>query len=677
MSLFGSLFTGVSGLGAQSQATAMVANNIANVNTIGFKRSEASFYSLVTSQGRSSKYSPGTVAVNRVQQVNQQGPIQQTGSTTDAAISGNGMFAVKRDTGAGQEFLYTRSGSFSEDSQGLLRNTAGFVLYGWPLDANGALPSNQGDLTSLVPADVAFLGGLTRPTSTANLSLNLNASEPDTALGAIGTSPADFSRGLTVYDSLGTAQVLTFEYTKTYGPQGTSAGSVGKLTATKNLVTDLGMTPGDSFSIAVDGGPATTFTVSATSTVNDILTAVNAVPGAQAFLGNNGELVFQRTEFEGGAAQSISLTNGVPGMLTAIGMTAGTFASSNLASAPATVTATGTRTGLTAADTLDTLGFGDGETITLSVDGGAPTTYTVPTPASGGTVNDLLTTLNAIAGVTATIDGAGRLQVAHSNSPTATLTFGGTADLTARLGLAAAPYSATSAGYGNGLASDNPPFSSGSYPAMQRLPGDAGYNNRGWWNVRIVHPNGTTLSNGLLNFNGDGTVNALPDSAGKIDINLSQIDWGNGSNAQNIDVDVERFSNFAGNYNVIYSEQNGAELGLRTGVEITRDGFVVARFSNGASANLYKIPLVTFANMNGLTEVSGTAYSENDLSGEENLREAGQGGAGFLEASTIESSNVDLADEFAKLIVSQRAYSANTKVITTVDQMTEELLRLR
>ena len=54
MSLFGSLFTGVSGLGAQSQSTAMIANNIANVNTVGFKRSEASFYSLVTTEGRSS-----------------------------------------------------------------------------------------------------------------------------------------------------------------------------------------------------------------------------------------------------------------------------------------------------------------------------------------------------------------------------------------------------------------------------------------------------------------------------------------------------------------------------------------------------------------------------------------------------------------------------------------------
>jgi flagellar hook protein FlgE len=74
MSLFGSLYTGVSALSAQSQSTSMISNNIANVNTTGFKRSEAAFYSLVTTETRSSRYSPGTVGVNRVQKVNQQGP---------------------------------------------------------------------------------------------------------------------------------------------------------------------------------------------------------------------------------------------------------------------------------------------------------------------------------------------------------------------------------------------------------------------------------------------------------------------------------------------------------------------------------------------------------------------------------------------------------------------------
>lgn len=680
MSLFGALFTGVSGLGAQSQSTAMISNNIANVNTIGFKRSEAAFYSLVTSEGRSSKYSPGTVAVNRVQRVNQQGPVQQTGSTTDAAISGNGFFTVKRDSNSDQEFLYTRSGSFSEDAQGLLRNTAGFVLYGWPIDANGDLPNNQGDLTSLVPADVAFLGGLTRPTSSGEISLNLDADEVDSILGSVSTSPPDFTRGLTVYDSLGSAQVLTFEYTKTYGPQGTSAGTVGDLSATDNLVNDVGMTVGNQFSISVDGGPASTFTVTSTSTVNDIITFVNAVAGAEAFLGNDGELVFQRTEFEGGAAQNITLANVSGSPLIGLGMQAGVYSSNDLSTA--TVMATGTTAGLVdgtpgPATTLAALGLLVGDTLTMDLDGsGAPSTFTV---GAGDDIDDITAFIDGVTGVpgSAVIDGLGRLQVTHSRlSPLdATIGFGGV-NVAAALGLSTTQ-SYYAAGYGNGSAADTPPYSSGGYPSPQTLPGDAGYNSRGWWNLRVVHPNGTTLSNGLVNFTGGGELNALPDSSGNIDLNMTQIDWGNGSDPQNIDIDIERFSQFAGNYNVIFSDQNGAELGLRTGVEITRDGFVVARFSNGASSNLYKIPLVTFANPNGLTEVSGTAYSENELSGEENLREAGQGGAGFLEPSTIESSNVDLADEFAKLIVSQRAYSANTKVINTVDQMTEELLRLR
>ncbi|MBI2234851.1 MAG: flagellar hook-basal body complex protein, partial [Micavibrio aeruginosavorus] len=493
-----------------------------------------------------------------------------------AAISGNGMFPVKRDTIDGQEFLYTRSGSFSEDANGQLRNTAGFALYGWPIDSDGNIPAASGDLSSLQPVNVAFLGGLTRPTSTAEISLNLNASEVDTTLANVGTTAANFSRGLTVYDSLGSAQILTFEYTKTYGPHGTAGGTIGDLAATDNLITDVGLTDGNQFSISVDGGAATTFEVwdgvgaapaNAVETVNDILTAINAIPGAAAFLGNDGELVIQRNEFQGPGAQTVTLTNVAGTPLVGLGLVAGVYTSVDL----------------------------------------------------------------------------------------------------------------NSATYDNGAPSDSPPYSSEGFPAFQNLPTppNASYNNRGWWNLRIVHPDGTTLSNGLLNFNSDGSLNALPDSSGNIDVNLSQIDWGNGSAPQNISIDIERYSQFSGSYNVIFSDQNGAELGLRTGVEITRDGFVVARFSNGASTNLYKIPLVTFSNTNGLTEVSGTAYSENELSGEENLREAGTGGAGFLEASTIESSNVDLADEFAKLIVSQRAFSANTKIINTVDQMTEELLRLR
>tara|TARA_R110001592_G_scaffold27763_13_gene102755 strand:+ start:40896 stop:42641 length:1746 start_codon:yes stop_codon:yes gene_type:complete len=581
MGLFGALFTGVSALTAQSQNTAIIANNIANINTTGFKRSEASFYSLVTTQGNTSRYSPGTVTANRLQRVTEQGSITQSASSTDASISGNGFFAVKRDSddSALTEYLYTRNGQFSEDSQGFLRNSAGFYLYGWPIDQSGNLPSNQGDLTSLVPIDVAFLGGLTRPTNTAELSVNLDSAETDTMLSNIGTSPVDFTRGLTVFDTLGNAQAISFEFTKTYGPQATQASTRTTLTSTDEMVNDLGLTNGDQFTIDVDGGGVRTYQVSGTDgaalpvgvdvmvyDIGDLVDDINAnVPNLSAFLGNNGEIVLQHDQFILGTENFTIADVGAGTALAALGFTPGTSTSDNL---------------------------------------------------SGGTLD-------------------------------------------------------------NGLPTDTPPYSSGEFPTIQSLPGAPNYNARGWWNVTIRDPSNNQLTSGLLNFNGDGTINALSDIDGNIDIELNQIDWNNGSELQNISVDVERFSQFSSDYTVLFSDQDGAELGLRTGIEIDREGFVIAQFSNGASSVLYKLPLVTFANANGLSEVSGTAYTESENSGEENLREAGTGGAGFIEPSTLENSNVDLADEFALLIVAQRAYSAGTKVITTVDQMTQELLQLR
>ena len=580
MGLFGSLFTGVSALFGQSQNTAIISNNIANITTTGFKRSEAAFQSLVTAQGGSSAYSPGTVTVNRLQRVTQQGALQQTASTTDAAVSGNGFFPVRQEVGGDTDFLYTRAGQFREDAQGLLRNAAGFVLHAFPIDQDGNLPANQGDLSSLVPADVAFLGGLTRPTSSAELAFNLDSTVVDSTLAFADTGPADFTRGLTVFDSLGAPQILTFEFTKTFGPQGTANGQVSDLNATDNVVTDLGLTEGDTFTIQVDAGAPITYEVDTDAvfgggnvpitTIQDLLDDINTnVVGASAFLGNDGELVIQRDDFTGGG-ESITLANTTGTPLIGLGLTAGTFSTTDL---------------------------------------------TVP-------------------------QGSG-------------------------------------ISYENGSGADSPPFSTGQFPAPQFLPGDAQYNSRGWYQVDILLPDGTTQSRGLINFNGDGSLNAFPDLDGNVDINLSQIDFGNGSNPQNIDVDIERFSQFAGDFNVIFTDQNGAELGLRTGVDITNDGRVVARFSNGASADLYQIPLITFANPNGLTEVSGTAFTESDLSGEENLRLPGQGGAGFIEPSSLEASNVDLADEFARLIISQRAFGAGTRLINTVDQMTQDLLSLR
>jgi len=592
MGLFGSLFTGVSGLSAESQSTAMIANNIANTNTIGFKRSDASFSSLVTTQSRSSEFSPGTVSVTRIQRVDQQGALQQTSSATDVAVSGNGFFPVKQDASDQQEFLYTRSGSFSEDSQGLLRNTAGFVLYGWQIDQEGNLPADQGDLSSLVPLDVAFLGGLTRPTTSAELAINLDAAQGPTstvniaaAEGAGGialptlNTEADFTRGLTVFDSVGTAQTLTMEFRKITGPMANITSRNGNGLEGSDTITDTlaGIDPNDGMDIVMGGD---TLTIEFLDDINDPTT----IPGAVGV-----ETVQQ--------------------MLDAIN--AATF------------------------------GTTDGMEARLNASG--QIRLQAATPDEAFDISDNVTTN---AGADAVSGGAGTLDFGDDTTVTVNFT----------------DYETVYTDQGD------------VFPSLTNTDTP---NTQGWWEMKVLLPNGSTFTEGLLNFDGDGSLNASSDAEGNIDLQLENLDFQNGSSFQDINIDVERFSQFAGNFDVIFSDQNGAELGLRTGVEIDTDGIVSARFSNGATSELYQIPLVTFANANGLNEISGTAYSENNLSGEENLRVAGDGGAGFLEPSTLEGSNVDLADEFAKLIISQRTFSANSRLVSTVDEMTQELLRLR
>src|SRR3954464_13459090 len=98
MSIFGSLFTAVSGLSAQSDAIGMISNNIANVSTVGYKRIDTAFSSLVTTNSATVSYSPGSVISAQTPTINQQGILQQSASPTDIAISGNGFYVVKSST---------------------------------------------------------------------------------------------------------------------------------------------------------------------------------------------------------------------------------------------------------------------------------------------------------------------------------------------------------------------------------------------------------------------------------------------------------------------------------------------------------------------------------------------------------------------------------------------------
>lgn len=122
---------------------------------------------------------------------------------------------------------------------------------------------------------------------------------------------------------------------------------------------------------------------------------------------------------------------------------------------------------------------------------------------------------------------------------------------------------------------------------------------------------------------------------------------------------------------------NGTEFGTLVKVEVGEDGMVNAIYNNGDTRKLAQVALATFINANGLTPVSGNAFEVSTASGTFSLKAPGDGGSGKLAPDTLESSTVDLAQEFTGLITTQRAYSAASKIITTADQMLQELLQLK
>ena len=123
--------------------------------------------------------------------------------------------------------------------------------------------------------------------------------------------------------------------------------------------------------------------------------------------------------------------------------------------------------------------------------------------------------------------------------------------------------------------------------------------------------------------------------------------------------------------------QNGSKFGTFAGVTISADGLVTALFDNGETRTIYKIPVATFINPNALESRTGNVWNATQASGDFTLRVADNGPAGQIAQGALEASTVDIGEEFTKMIVVQRAYSASTKIIRTADEMLEELTRIK
>jgi flagellar hook protein FlgE len=134
---------------------------------------------------------------------------------------------------------------------------------------------------------------------------------------------------------------------------------------------------------------------------------------------------------------------------------------------------------------------------------------------------------------------------------------------------------------------------------------------------------------------------------------------------------------FAGDYTSPKAEVDGFETGQLVRFEIDEAGDLYGVFDNSARRLLYNIPLAEVGNPDGLQQINGNSYITTQESGSFTLSRANTGTMGSISTGTLESSNVDLAEELTQLIRTQRAYSSNAKVITTADEMMEETTRLK
>lgn len=601
MSFFGSLYASTSGMMAASRATQTTSQNVANMTTVGYKKSDTSFADIVANSLYSqTNGQSGGVAATDLLRASQQGSVQQTGAKLDASISGKGFFAVQQTTdGTGEQF-YTRNGQFGEyvdnaSGDTFLRNSAGFYLYGWAVDTDG-VGGGTTDPASLVPMNLSGFDTQVQATSRVDLGINLDAAEEDYNPYRIGQplpvgtgEAANFSRSVTVYDTLGTPRNVEFQFRKITGPMAQFVSGKGNpYNYTDTLVDNLtGPTPsianGDTMTIAngaeslnitfVNGTPAAPNEV---NTMRDLVNTINNftdVGGVQQFearLDERGQLLVQ---------------SALP------------------------------------AETLDVTSSNDANIL-------------------GGTGLDIIQ------------DGG-----AYNYAPLYDIT-----------GAAAPPYA-----------------DQGDFPAFSNTTDP---NSQGWWEMSVLipdpsNPSGTAttvLRQGLLNFDGNGALNATPGANGNATIDLSAgVDFDSGLAGEELpfEINISDFSSFSNAYNVLENTQNGAGQGERSGVYINNDGFVMAEYTNGMEIPMYRIPLANFANPDGLIAESGTVFRESATSGVASMYAAGQNGTGKITGSSIEGSNVDIAEEFGDMIVHQRMFGLNSKVIKAVDEMTQNLVRLK
>lgn len=672
MSIFGSMTTAVAGLAAQARALGNLSDNIANSQTLGYKRVETTFHDLVT-QSTADVHSPGGVRARPSYTNSIQGSIQQTENTTNIAISGDGLFQVSRGTDGQSDVAfdsvpyYTRAGDFSLDRFGYMRNSAGMFLNGWGIDSTGSVQRGV-----MAPIRVQQL--IDNPTATQNINLAANLPL---------TPPTDKTlppQTIKIIDASGTEREIKFNWRQQSpnnwrlsvdAPGSAQMPTTGTITGG---VADNGfgiqmLTPG-------------TDPVSQISMIN-IGDSTSIKKGAVYSVGVNGQ-TFSYTATaadEADADPALRIANSLISQINASGAAPSLIPPATSDGTTATITVTGNAAGdefsITAQGSkVSALKAPDAAAVlagAVEAVAGQPDTIILPLTGTAGDIGDVFEfdvqddTMGAPVTFSYTTDGteanlqsiAERLAAvinSTANSPVQASVVGGSLKLVNKtMGVHA--LTATPAAPVNG---DTPAHI------------DVAFANGGYL---------SSLSAGDI-VSGNARV---PPSQNKGDAAYIefQLDYGNGP--QTVKVNLGQFgqsqgglTQFKGTAIEPFTQtQDGFTRGAFRGVEVKESGDIVANYDNGRSRVLARVPVIQVTNPDALQKIGSNSFAMTREAGSIRVDDAGANGAGQLLTSSVEGSNVDIAQEFTKMIVTQRAYSANTKVVTTSDEVLQETLGMK
>ena len=653
-----SIYIGITGVTSHQTQMNVISNNVANVNTTAFKGGRANFADVMSKtlseggpgRGQIAATNPQQsgrgVGVSSIDTVQRQGTVQTTGIDTDLAIEGEGFFIV----GDGNNKLFTRDGTFAFDTNGKLYDPGtGFAVQGNLANADGSFRSELQDL--IIPLDRESAAAAS---TMIRISGNLDAS--GSGVGApVWTGSTLFGQPARVTSNPNPGFPLDLTDLTNAGLK-VSIEQGGKLTeSTLNIPTKV---YADRVALIAELNSQ----ISVNGTLkNNVLFKTNAL----------GELVLRTVD--GGQQISIKVDNADPAVNIATRL--GFAANAQQAGVRAAST-----------DFLNDLAnvgndLTDGDIIRFT--GVKPNgerfdgRFTFQTDTTDK-VQDLFTIVeNAYGGVQAGLDSdTGQMILTDAVSGDRVVGF----DIN---------FSLLDTGVGSGIFGNDPPFEFSTNTQVFDEKGNAHsltmaftksvVDNEWTWVATIDGLTPDSGNNGNVVFNEDGTLRNFEAS------DKSPITFTPGEGTPQLTIDIgaditERLgglTQFVAPSSVSVREQDGRSAGSLVSVSFEPNGSITGLFSNGTSENLGRVGLASFGNIDGLKRQGDNLFIETESSGQAVIGVAESTVQGSIHSGAIEMSNVDLAQEFTNMIVTQRGFQANARSITTSDELLTEVVNLK